>query len=188
MAHYVYCTCAYYMPVSYWFLIIDVYSSNYLSYPAIHLNGASFHKDDSAGAQSSFQTQNVSNAIRESMFGTEMSLVPKCLWYRNVSVPKCLGTEMSQYQNVSRTKMSTYQNVPGTKMSTYRNVSRTKMSTYRNVSGTEMSTYRNVAGTEMSLYRNVSLSTWYRDVPRTEMSGTEMSVPKCPWPKYLVQK
>ena len=108
-------------------------------------------------------------------------------------VPKChstemFSTEMSQYRNVSGTEMSTYRNVSGTEMSTYRNVSRTEMSTYRNVSGTEMSTYRNVSFA--TWYRNVSgteMST-YRNVARTEMSGTEMSVPKCPWPKYLVQK
>ena len=109
-----------------------MYSSNYLPYPAIHLNGASFHKDDSAGAQSSFQTQNVSNAIRESLLGTEMSLVPKCLSTEMSLVPKCprtemshllLGTEMSQVPKCPRTEMSPvpkclvpkcrYRNVPG---------------------------------------------------------------------------
>ena len=83
-----------------------MYSSNYLPYPAIHLNGASFHKDDSAGAQSSFQTQNVSNAIRESLLGTEMSLVPKCHVTEMSQVPKCPCTEMSQGPKCPRTEMS----------------------------------------------------------------------------------
>ena len=83
-----------------------MYSSNYLPYPAIHLNGASFHKDDSAGAQSRFQTQNVSNAIRESLLGTEMSLVPKCLSTEMSLVPKCPRTEMSQGPKCPRTEMS----------------------------------------------------------------------------------
>ena len=80
-----------------------MYSSNYLPYPAIHLNGASFHKDDSAGAQSRFQTQNVSNAIRESLLGAEMSLVPKCLSTEMSLVPKCPRTEMSQGPKCPRT-------------------------------------------------------------------------------------
>ena len=83
-----------------------MYSSNYLPYPAIHLNGASFHKDDSAGAQSRFQTQNVSNAIRESLLGAEMSLVPKCLSTEMSLVPKCPRTEMSQGPKCPRTEMS----------------------------------------------------------------------------------
>ena len=109
-----------------------------------------------------------------------MYLVPKCLWYRNVFgtemslVPKCPGTEKSRYRNVSGAKMSWYRNVSGTEMSRYRNVHGTEMSWYRNVSGAEMSRGRNVPGTEMSLYRNVS--------------GTEMSVPKCLMPKSLGPK
>ena len=129
-----------------------------MSYPAIHLNRASFHKNDSAGAQSRFQTQNISNAIGESLLGTEMSLVPKYLWYRNVS-----GTEMSTYRNVSSTEMSTYRNVSGTEMSQGPKCPRTEMSLVPKCLRTEMSLvpkclvpkcrYRNVPCRNVS-YRN----------------------------------
>ena len=147
-----------------------MYSSNYLPYPAIHLNGASFHKDDSAGAQSSFdsagaqssfQTQNVSNAIRESLLGTEMSLVPKCLSTEMSLVPKCPRTEMSQGPKCPRTEMSHL--LLGTEMSQVPKCPRTEMSPvpkclvpkcrYRNVPGRNV-WYRNSQQPKKILWRN----------------------------------
>ena len=144
-----------------------MYSSNYLPYPAIHLNGASFHKDDSAGAQSSFQTQNVSNAIRESLLGTEMSLVPKCLSTEMSLVPKCPRTEMSQGPKCPRTEMSLVPKCPRTEMSQGPKCPCTEMS--HMLLGTEMSQVPKCPRTEMSpvpkcRYRNVpGRNVWYRN-------------------------
>ena len=73
--------------------------------------------------------------------------------------------------------MSLVPKCPRTEMSQGPKCPRTEMSQGPKCPRTEMSHL--LLGTEMSMYRNVA---------RAKMSGTEMSVPKCPWPKCLVPK
>ena len=104
-----------------------------------------------------------------------MYLVPKCLLHRNVPgtetspVPKCPGTEMSLGPKCPGTEMSLGPKCPGT-----------EMSMVPKCPSTEMSLGPKCPGADIYL---VPKCLWDRNV-----SGTEMSVPKCLMPKSLGPK
>ena len=103
--------------------------------------------------------------------GTEMSLVPKCLWYRNVP-----GTKMSWYRKVPVPKCLWGRNVLVPKCLWDRNVPVPKCPWYRNVPVPKCLWGRNVPGPKCTWYRNVPVPKclWDRNV-RTEMSHAEKS-------------
>ena len=96
--------------------------------------------------------------------GTEMSLVPKCPWYRNVPVPKCLWG-----RNVLVPKCLWDRNVPVPKCPWYRNVPVPKCLWGRNVLGPKCPWYRNVPVPKCLWDRNVRT-----EMSHAEKSGTEM--------------